>query len=176
VLGAFQHRFLAIACKHEVGDAPNVDFLDHGGEVIRRPYIDGLTCRFPAFSRRPLQCATGRRQLSGSERSVVALIARLGEYLNQRQGPDHPADHPEHHGLLDPPPPTSGSRSLMPKPSSQPTYVSRSIARCPTDQVKIRGHPFPTQGEGRNARVSCDNHWSDHFGSHGHSGGPGAEQ
>jgi hypothetical protein len=41
VLGAFQHRLVAVACKHEVGDAPNVDFRDHDGEPVRRPYIDG---------------------------------------------------------------------------------------------------------------------------------------
>jgi hypothetical protein len=29
VLGAFQHRLVAVASKHEVGDAPNVDFRDH---------------------------------------------------------------------------------------------------------------------------------------------------
>ena len=40
-LGAFQHRLLAITRKHEVGDAPNVDFRHHDGEVSRRPYIDG---------------------------------------------------------------------------------------------------------------------------------------
>jgi hypothetical protein len=28
-LGAFQHRLVAEACKHEVGDAPNVDFRGH---------------------------------------------------------------------------------------------------------------------------------------------------
>jgi hypothetical protein len=29
VLGAFQHRLFAVTCKHEVGDAPYVDFRDH---------------------------------------------------------------------------------------------------------------------------------------------------
>ena len=28
-LGTFQHRLLAVASKHEVGNAPNVDFRDH---------------------------------------------------------------------------------------------------------------------------------------------------
>jgi hypothetical protein len=41
VLGAFQHRVVAVTCKHEVGHAPNVDFRDHEEEVIRRTSIDG---------------------------------------------------------------------------------------------------------------------------------------
>jgi hypothetical protein len=40
-LGAFQHRLVAVACKHEVGDAPYVDFRDHVKEAIRRSSIDG---------------------------------------------------------------------------------------------------------------------------------------
>jgi hypothetical protein len=32
VLGARQHRLLAVACKHEVGDAPNVDVWDHAAK------------------------------------------------------------------------------------------------------------------------------------------------
>jgi hypothetical protein len=28
-LGAFQHRLVAVACKHEVGDLPNVDLRNH---------------------------------------------------------------------------------------------------------------------------------------------------
>jgi hypothetical protein len=39
-LGTFQHRLLAVAGEHEVGDAPNVEVRDHDGEPIRRPYID----------------------------------------------------------------------------------------------------------------------------------------
>jgi hypothetical protein len=34
VLGAFQHRLVAVACKHEIGDAPNVDFRDHAERLF----------------------------------------------------------------------------------------------------------------------------------------------
>ena len=40
VFGAFLHRLLAVARKHEVGDAPYVDF-GITRKVIRWPYIDG---------------------------------------------------------------------------------------------------------------------------------------
>jgi len=39
--GAFQRCLFSVACDHEIGDAPNVDFRDHERELIRRPYIDG---------------------------------------------------------------------------------------------------------------------------------------
>jgi hypothetical protein len=35
VCGAFQHRLLAVARKHEVRDPPNVDFRDHAAKPIR---------------------------------------------------------------------------------------------------------------------------------------------
>jgi hypothetical protein len=67
-LGAFQHRLVAEACKHEVGDAPNVDFRDNDGVPIRPPYTR-LTCRFLASS--------GPYRLIPKRPSHLALISSV---------------------------------------------------------------------------------------------------
>ena len=64
VLGAFQHRFLAIACKHEVGDAPNVDVRDHGGRLSGDPISTvnvPVPAFFPVFDRRECELGTHGR-------------------------------------------------------------------------------------------------------------------
>jgi len=48
-LGAFQHRFIAVPCNHEVGDAPNVDFRDHDGR-LSGDLISTVNVPVPAFS------------------------------------------------------------------------------------------------------------------------------